>query len=189
MPKFLLWVVSYAGLLVTFDIAMFTSIFLAHIPKRSETFFTFLLVGLEGLQFAILKPITDHSVNKIMSVDLINWWFAVFFFYSLTITALIFYGKKEISVSTFKASMRPFAKRYLKKFNLGLLFSLIGVVTSAVLFFLLSCTNVNKSTLIIISSFIYIILLYTGFEIHHKQRRMFEKNLLKLDKTMDLDNH
>jgi hypothetical protein len=183
MPKFLLWTVSYGGLLVTFDIAMFSSIFLVHIPKRTETFFTFLLIGLEGLLFAILKPITDHPVQKVMSVDLLNWWFAIFFFYCTAITFLIAYGKKEIKVKDFKPQMKPFVQRYLKKFNLGLLFSVSGAVTSATIFFLLSFANIRQSSLIVISSLMYIVLLFVGFEIHHKQRRNFEKKLLSLNNT------
>ena len=129
LPKFLLWVTSYAGLLVTFDTAMFASLFLIHIPRRSETFCTFLLVGLEALQFALLKPMSDKDIIKVMSIDLTVWWYAVFGIYCLNIFIIILNGREEIKPAYF-IGFSKLVEDYIKKFKYGLFFALAGCLSS-----------------------------------------------------------
>lgn len=95
------------------------------------------------------------------------------------------YGKKEIKLTSFKDSMKPYVKRYLRKFNVGIAFALTAAFISFILFFILTLTPFSKSNLIISSSLTFIIIIYVGFEIHHKQRRMFEKNINKSNRTQD----
>lgn len=179
LPKFLLWVTSYAGLLVTFDTAMFASLFLIHIPKRSETFFTFLLVGLEALQFAILKPFGDKNIIKVMSVDLLVWWYAIFGIYCLVIFAIILYGRNEIKPSFF-TGFSILVKDYISKFNLGIIFALTGSLVSFSIFIVLAFTSINNYFIIVISSILFTITLYIGFEIHHRERKKIELKLREL---------
>ncbi|MFN8242936.1 MAG: hypothetical protein U0X40_02675 [Ferruginibacter sp.] len=173
LPKFLLWVTSYAGLLVTFDSAMFSSLFLVHIPKRNETFGTFLLVGLEALQFALLKPMPDKEVTKVMSIDLVVWWYAVFGIYCTNIFFLIHYGKQEINPKDFKG-FAQLVKEYITKLKLGLYFSLTGALLSFTIFALLAFTSIDNHFVIISSSILFSTVLGIAFNIHHKQRRKIE---------------
>jgi hypothetical protein len=176
LPKFLLWVTSYGGLLVTFDTAMFASLFLIHIPKRSETFFTFLLVGLEALQFALLKPATDKSVIKVMSIDLMVWWYAVFGIYCLTISGIIFFGKQDINPKNF-TGFSDLVEEYIDKFKFGLVLALLGSISSFAIFFILAFTSIDNYYIIIFSSVSFSLALYFAFEIHHAQRKKIELQL------------
>lgn len=187
LPKFLLWVVSYQCLLMTFDIAMFATVFLAHIPKKAESFYTFLLVGLETLQFAILSPrvIDKADVTHVMSVEVIVWWYAIFCFYCVSIGLLLFYGRAEImeSLPEFDEDVIPVVRRYIEPFRkiLGLVIAafLISIISFAL--HLLFSSKSKLGYLVEISSASLLLCMLIGaFFYQHRHRDRIESQLLDL---------
>jgi hypothetical protein len=182
LPKFLHWGVSYLCLIVTFDSAMFATLFLVHIPKKSESFWTFLLVGLETLQFAFLSPsiINRDTVKQVMSVDVFGWWYAVFFFYSLSMGMLVFFTRNEIRESSaiFEASLKPVITQYLHSFGSALLMITLAGIFSSVVFWFHFFSQGNQSLqywIQMIASSGLLCLTWVFFVYQHKQRDIIEK--------------
>jgi hypothetical protein len=175
------WGVSYLCLLVTFDAAMFATIFLVHIPKKYESFFTFLLVGTEALQFAILSPqlIKETRNVTIMSVPTEDWWYAIFCCYCIFMYCIVYFGKIEIENSKNEAqiNIRPIINKYLASFWKAKLMILMAFIFSLSAFATLiyySISNFHYCVRITTSS-IFILMIFSAFFLQHKQREIIEK--------------
>lgn len=186
LPNFLQWSVSYLSLLVTFDGAMFATIFLTHIPKKSESFFTFLLVGTEALQFAILSPtlVKESGSPTIMSVMIEDWWYAIFCFYSIFMFCIVHFGRMEIKKSRqeFSSEIRPILDKYLKSFQKGKVL-IVTAFLIALLSFIIIVLNQNdgfRYWVRIVSGLIFSILIFYAFFLQHKQRLTVEKLFRRL---------
>jgi hypothetical protein len=187
-PLFLLWGVSYFCLLVTYDSAVFATIFFIHIPKKSETFFTFLLVGTEALQFAILSPsLLNETKNKfIMSVEIHDWWYIIFGFYCLFMYFLVHFAKIELNESKkdFSLELKIIFNAYLSSFIKAKIFISIALfLTLGIFITLLLSTNDNFTFIIrIISALLFLSINSSAFFVQQKQRLIIE-NLFKANKA------
>lgn len=190
LPYFFQWGVSYLCLLVTFDAAMFASIFLIHIPKKSESFFTFLLVGTEALQFAILSPNLKVASQSIMSVNIEDWWYAIFCFYNIFMFFIVFFGKIQIAASkaTIEKEIVEIVDHYLKSFKMAKVTISICFSFSLIIFCcLLHFDNAVYHYIIrIISSIIFLAIAFKIFFMQHKKRAEIENQFIKIIK---LRNH
>lgn len=183
LPIAILWAVSYSCLLVTFDVAMFASIFLFHIPKKSESFFTFLLVGTEALQFAILSPQLEKEAGKatVMSVFIVDWWYIIFCFYLIFTFFLLYFGKKEIKKTLFHIKTEQYINLYLKNYKRAILIIFFAFIVSSGTFIALVFFCYGKpnwiTTVKITSSLILLGILFYSFFMQHTQRELIEKKL------------
>lgn len=184
LPDFLFWAISFLSLLVTFDAAMFATVFMIHVPKKAESFFTFMLVGTETLQFAILSP--NILVNKehpiVLGVTTQHWWFVIFSFYCFFILCLIINSKREIleTINDFEFSIKNVVEKYLSKFNVGVTLLGIAIFISLISFFvveklLFSGVDIHLYKLVVLM--LLLILAHLGFFMQHRQRDVIEKML------------
>lgn len=186
LPTFFLWAISYMCLIVTFDGAMFATIFLAHIPKKSETFFTFLLVGTESLQFAILSPVLQNQIPypTVMSVEIQDWWYAILGFYLIFMYCIVYFGKIEIIKikSDFEQDVYPTVDKYLKSFSVGLKLIFLSFVYTMIIFVtvIILSDPTQEFWFKLISSVMYIVIIVYAFILQHNQRRDFEHMIREL---------
>lgn len=172
-----MWVVSYMNLLLTYDSAILGTLFLFHIPKKSETFWTFLLVGLETLQFAILSPsfmLGEKNIERVLSVEIVNWWYVIFGVYNVSVSLTIINLNNEIKKTIYNNNIHDLLLDFkIKLKKAALLSSLIGI-TSFLLFFILIGSQVNKTIVYNVSSIMFIIVLFWSFYQHHVYREKLE---------------
>jgi len=182
--KILLWIIACIALIVTYVRALLGTLFITHIPRQTETIWTFSLAAIEFLLYAILFPkffLGEKEILKIWGIEMINFWFLFFGMYCLIAKILIRNGLSNIKKHNFHhADVSNIIHEYigLMKFEINSSFG-TGLL-SLISFFIFPFIN-NLSYFYYIQLLIVLILLISiclAFRHQHKERLEIE-NLIK----------
>jgi len=192
LPIFVLWADSFICLVITYDAVFFSTIFMFHMPKKSESAFTFLLVGTESLQFAILSPEILNLKNNgmIMSVFAFDWWYAILAFYLFFMFCLFFGSMLKIKKTIIEVDKKcqVLIKNYLMSINIALILIIIFVLMAISTFFLLAFTNKlhidRLYTYRLISSLFFFISAICVFFTQHNYRSKFERKINEISNKL-----
>lgn len=174
-------IVSCLGVVVTYDGAMFGTLFLYLFPRKIETIATFLLIGVEFLLFSIIKPEIILRIDEsaiISSIPITNYWYIVFCLFALISNVIIRSAMGSINVDGYETDeLKNVVMKYKNRMKYEIKNSQLMGLFSFIFFLVLCCGQTWKYIIYINIAFAVILLvgLLLAFNDQHKQRLEIEE--------------
>jgi len=105
--KMILWLVSCLVVILTYEAAMFATIYLAKISSEIDILVVFSFVGFEFFLFAILSPgfFLEKSIAQDAKIDSLFWWYIIHGLYTLAICVFCTPGLNMITNTKIKSNL------------------------------------------------------------------------------------
>jgi len=186
------WLITFCGVLVTYDGAMSGTLFIYHLPRRGETVLTFLMAAFEFLLFAILYPsfFVKEGVRTIFGIAPIYSWFILYALYGLCAFGIITNAMSNIAVEQFKGKkLQKLVEGYKKRVQVQRISSARSAFFSFLFFFVVWMWGDKIIPIVhwplsfaigVISIVGFGYAMYKAFMDQHNQRKELEQQLNRL---------